>query len=172
VIGIDLVDRVLGAGQRFNLAILGGPPGGADALAERERERHNIVLVEPLPMGIWEDEREHDEMLARVAQARPNLVLVGLGAPRQELLADALRPYINGPVLCCGNSIAVLAGTCRRAPAVARRFGLEWLFRLFQSPRRLGPRYLAGAAWFVWIAVCETADRIRGSGHAPRRLGR
>ena len=172
VIGIDLVDRVLGAGQRFNLAILGGPPGAADALADRERDRHNIVLVELLPTGIWEDQREHDEMLARVAQAQPNLVLVGLGAPRQELLADALRPHIHGPVLCCGNSIAVLAGTSRRAPVVARRFGLEWMFRLFQSPRRLGPRYLAGAMWFVWIVACETARRVRGSGRAARRLGR
>jgi len=172
VIGIDLVDRVLGSGQRFNLAILGGPPGGADALADRERWRHNVVLVEPLAMGIWEDQHELDAMLARVGQARPNLVLVGLGAPRQELLADELRPYINGPVLCCGNSIAVLAGTCRRAPAVARRFGMEWLFRLFQSPRRLGPRYVAGAVWFLWIAACETVDRMRGSGQAPRRLGR
>jgi len=172
VIGIDLVDRVLGSGQRFNLAILGGPPGAADALADRERDRHNIVLVELLPMGIWEDQREHDEMLERVAEARPSLVLVGLGAPRQELLADALRPHISGPVLCCGNSIAVLAGTSRRAPVVARRFGLEWLFRLFQSPRRLGPRYLAGAMWFLWIAACETADRMRGSGHAPRRRAR
>jgi N-acetylglucosaminyldiphosphoundecaprenol N-acetyl-beta-D-mannosaminyltransferase len=161
VIGIDLVERVLSFGQRFDLAILGGPPGAGEALADRERERHNIALVEPLPVGIWEDQRQHDEMLERVAHARPNLVLVGLGAPRQELLADELRPYVNGPVLCCGNSIAVLGGTCRRAPAAARRFGLEWLFRVFQSPRRLGPRYLAGAVWFVWIAMCETVDRIR-----------
>src|SRR3954447_15714656 len=169
VIGIDLVDRVLSFGQRFNLAILGGPPGAADALADCERGRHNIVLVEPLPTGIWDDEREQDEMLERVALARPNLVLVGLGAPRQELLADALRPHINGPVICCGNSISVLAGTSRRAPAVARRVGLEWSFRLFQSPRRLGPRYLAGAVWFVWIAACETVGQVRESGHAPRR---
>jgi N-acetylglucosaminyldiphosphoundecaprenol N-acetyl-beta-D-mannosaminyltransferase len=172
VIGIDLVDRVLGCGQRFNLAILGGSPGAAEALATCERWRHNVVLVEPLPVGIWEDEHEYGEMLDRVGLARPNLVLVGLGAPRQELLADALRPYINGPVICCGNTIAVLAGTSRRAPAVTRRVGLEWLFRMFQSPRRLGPRYLAGAAWFVWITACEMALRVRRSGQAPRRLGR
>jgi N-acetylglucosaminyldiphosphoundecaprenol N-acetyl-beta-D-mannosaminyltransferase len=160
VIGIDLVDRVLGAGVRFDLAIMGGPPGAGELLAERERVRHNVVLIEPLPVGIWEDQDEYDAMLARVARAQPNLVLVGLGAPRQEVLSDALRACIRGPVIGCGNSIAVLAGTSRRAPAVARRFGLEWLFRLFQSPRRLGPRYLAGAVWFMWVAACETIDRL------------
>jgi UDP-N-acetyl-D-mannosaminuronic acid transferase (WecB/TagA/CpsF family) len=55
---------------------------------------------------------------------------------------------------------------------VARRVGLEWLFRLFQSPRRLGPRYLAAAVWFMWIVAFETVGRMRGSGHASRRRGR
>ena len=156
------------AGHRFNLAIMGGPPGAAQALADLEEGRHNVVLVEPLPMGIWEDQRSYAQVLERVAQARPNLVLVGLGAPRQELLAHALRPHVDGPVICCGNTIAVLAGTARRAPAVARRAGLEWSFRLVQSPRRLGPRYLAGAVWFMWVAACETLVRARRSGRALR----
>jgi N-acetylglucosaminyldiphosphoundecaprenol N-acetyl-beta-D-mannosaminyltransferase len=161
VIGIDLTDAVLQAGAALDVAILGGPPGAAEALAERESERNNVVLVEPLEAGIWEQPDEYGAMLERLAAAAPNLVLLGVGAPRQEILADALRPYIRGPVLCCGATIPVLAGTVRRAPSLMRRVGMEWVFRLFQSPRRLGPRYLRGAGVFSRIACRELGYRVR-----------
>lgn len=161
VIGIDLTDAVLQSGARLDVAILGGPPGAADALGERESERHNVVLVEPLPPEIWDEPAEYGAMLERVAAAAPNLVLLGVGAPRQEILADALRPYIRGPVLCCGATIPVLAGSVRRAPWLMRRLGVEWMFRLVQSPRRLGPRYLRGAGAFARIAARELGFRVR-----------
>ena len=161
VIGVDLTDTVLGAGVRLDVAILGGPPGAAEELAEREGTRHNLVLVEPLPTDMWEQPGEYIDMLHRVAAAAPNLVLLGVGAPRQEILADALRPYVRGPILCCGATIPVLSGSVRRAPRWMRRTGLEWAFRLLQSPRRLGPRYLRGAGWYVHIAGRELRLRMR-----------
>ena len=161
VIGIDLTESVLHAGVPLDLAILGGPPGTAEALAEQESGRHNLVLVEPLPAQIWECPEEYDAMVERVAAAAPTLVLLGVGAPRQEILADALRPYVRGPIICCGATIPVLAGSVRRAPAPMRRMGMEWAFRLLQSPRRLGPRYVYGAGVFARIAVRELAYRVR-----------
>jgi len=172
VIGIDLTDAVLHAGVRLDIAILGGPPGAAEALGEHEGDRHNLVLVEPLPPEIWEQPDEYRAMLERVAAAAPTLVLLGVGAPRQEILADELRPYVRGPILCCGVTIPVLAGSVRRAPRLMRRVGMEWAFRLILSPRRLGPRYLRGAGWFVRIAGRELRFRIRHtlrhSAQAPR----
>ena len=161
VIGIDLVDQVLAGGTRLRLAILGGPPGTADAVAAREGGRHEIAIVEPLPVGLWEQPEALEEMFQRVALARPNLVLIGLGVPKQELLADQLRPYVVGPILCCGAAIPVLGGQTRRAPKLVRQMGVEWAFRIFQEPVRMAPRYMTTGTWFVRVMAREMSHRRR-----------
>jgi len=111
-------------------------------------------LVEILP------QRGTRAARVRLAAARPNLVLVGLGVPKQELLADRLRPYVAGPVLCCGATIPVLAGAVRRAPAPVRRFGVEWAYRIGQSPVRMAPRYVRTGSWFFWTLAREMTLRL------------
>ena len=166
VIGIDLVDTVLRRDTRLRLAILGGPPGSAEALAERERARHDIVRIEPMPAGVWDTPGERAAILDRVREARPNLVLIGLGAPRQELFAEELRPVVRGPILCCGAAIPVLGGHVRRAPGVVRTIGMEWAFRTAQSPARLGPRYMRSAWWYTRVLGGElTARAALGRSH-------
>jgi N-acetylglucosaminyldiphosphoundecaprenol N-acetyl-beta-D-mannosaminyltransferase len=163
VIGIDLVQAALDAGIRLRLAILGGPPGAAEALAERHRDRHDIAIIEPLPPHRWDTPEERRSLRARVAAAKPNLVLIGLGVPRQELLAEHLRPHVQGPILCCGSSIPVLSGQIRRAPRMVRRIGMEWAFRILQSPVKHGPRYLRTGTWFVLLTVREAFKRVTGA---------
>jgi N-acetylglucosaminyldiphosphoundecaprenol N-acetyl-beta-D-mannosaminyltransferase len=92
--------------------------------------------------------------VARIAEARADLVLVALGSPKQELfihqVAGRLRPSV---LLGVGASLDFVAGAARRAPRWMSRVGLEWLFRLAQEPRRLGPRYLARDPKFVWMVA-------------------
>jgi N-acetylglucosaminyldiphosphoundecaprenol N-acetyl-beta-D-mannosaminyltransferase len=160
VIGIDLVDRVLQSDVPMRIAILGGPPGTADAMAERERDRHEIAIVEPLPVGLWDAPDELQAMYARVARAQPNLVLIGLGVPKQEMLADALRPHVCGPILCCGAAVPVLGGYIRRAPKITRTLGIEWAFRIVQEPVRMFPRYVVTGSWFARVMVREIVHRV------------
>jgi exopolysaccharide biosynthesis WecB/TagA/CpsF family protein len=160
VIGIDLVDTVLRGERGFRLAILGGPPGSAQALADRESGRHEIVQVESLPAGEWDTSEQRAEILERTRRAAPNLVLVGLGAPRQEVFAEQLRPVVRGPVVCCGATIPVLGGHVRRAPGVVRSVGMEWAFRTAQSPVRLGPRYVRSAWWYSRVFGRELTTRV------------
>src|SRR5262249_11847042 len=79
-----------------------------------------------------------DAIVARVADARPDIVLVGLGAPKQELWIEQnierLRPAV---LVAIGAGIDFEAGMLRRAPQWMSRVGLEWLYRLAQDPRRL-----------------------------------
>lgn len=155
VIGIDLVQAALEAGVRLRVAILGGPPGAAEAMAAHQRQRHDIVLIEPLPMHRWDTPEERRALEQRVTAAQPNLVLIGLGVPRQEILADALRSAVVGPILCCGSTIPVLGGHIRRAPRLIRQIGMEWAFRTLQSPIKLGPRYARTGTWFVILTLRE-----------------
>jgi N-acetylglucosaminyldiphosphoundecaprenol N-acetyl-beta-D-mannosaminyltransferase len=155
VAGIDLVDSVLAAGRPLRVAILGGPPGAADGLARRCGRAHDVCMVDELPKGCWEADDALEALRARLRRARPNLTLVGLGPPRQELLAESLRSVVSGPILCCGASIEVLAGMTPRAPEYLQRVGLEWAFRLALEPRRLFRRYVLSGGCFLRVLVRE-----------------
>jgi N-acetylglucosaminyldiphosphoundecaprenol N-acetyl-beta-D-mannosaminyltransferase len=86
-------------------------------------------------------------MLAEINSDGPCLCLVALGAPKQEefaALGRTLAPQAG--FACVGAGVDFLSGHQHRAPAWARRFALEWLWRTLQSPKRMAPRYLACAA--------------------------
>jgi N-acetylglucosaminyldiphosphoundecaprenol N-acetyl-beta-D-mannosaminyltransferase len=85
-----------------------------------------------------------------VTAAEPDLVLVGLGFPRQEKLMEQLRAALPGAwYLACGGGIAMAAGAVPRAAPLMQRLGLEWLHRLALEPRRLAGRYLRDDLRFV-----------------------
>ncbi|MFN2488285.1 MAG: WecB/TagA/CpsF family glycosyltransferase [Actinomycetota bacterium] len=159
VAGVDLVDTVLSSAERLRVAVLGGPPGAAERFAERFGDRHDMVLCDPLRKGTWNQPKERESLRSAVAAAQPNLILIGLGPPRQEMLADDLRRSVAGPIIGCGATIEFLAGMRRRAPRWLQRLRLEWAFRLAIEPRRLGGRYLRSGARFLVTLLREMRRR-------------
>jgi N-acetylglucosaminyldiphosphoundecaprenol N-acetyl-beta-D-mannosaminyltransferase len=137
--------------------LLGAAPGVADrAAANIEARWPGVEVVGTLspPLGFERDPAENNRILAAVAEAQPDVLLVGLGAPKQELWIHAHADRLQAKVaLCIGATIDFLAGEKRRAPQWMRRAGLEWLHRLSTEPRRLAKRYLRDAWIFpqlVW----------------------
>lgn len=160
VAGVDLVDQVISQTRvPMRIAILGGPPGAAVALAGRVSAMHDVVLVDELPKGTWDTPSGLARLQAAVAGAAPTLTLVGIGAPRQELLADALRPALSGPAIGCGAAIEMLAGLRPRAPRLVQASRLEWAFRLALEPRRLLPRYWVAGRAFVEVVIRDAKAR-------------
>jgi N-acetylglucosaminyldiphosphoundecaprenol N-acetyl-beta-D-mannosaminyltransferase len=155
IAGVDVVEGLLRAPVRLRVAILGGAPGVAELLADRFRHEHDTVFVDPLPMGEWQADEYQKRMRSTLAKARPNLVLIGIGAPRQELLSDSLRRIVSGPIIGCGQTVDVLGGARPRAPRFLQAVGLEWCFRMAMEPRRLGGRYLTAGAGFVGVLARE-----------------
>jgi N-acetylglucosaminyldiphosphoundecaprenol N-acetyl-beta-D-mannosaminyltransferase len=99
-------------------------------------------------------------LAADVRESRADVVWVGIGAPKQEVLAHQLRKLRAAPMIACiGATFDFVAGSKTRAPAWLRAAGLEWLYRLAQEPRRLWRRYLIGNASFVSAVV---VDALRG----------
>jgi exopolysaccharide biosynthesis WecB/TagA/CpsF family protein len=78
----------------------------------------------------------------RIKASGARLVLVGLGCPRQEVFAYAMRPLLDMPLLAVGAAFDYHAGQLRRPPAWMQKRGLEWLWRLGLEPGRLWKRYL------------------------------
>jgi N-acetylglucosaminyldiphosphoundecaprenol N-acetyl-beta-D-mannosaminyltransferase len=98
----------------------------------------------------------------RINADRPDVVWVGIGAPRQEQWMARMRPLIEAPVLAgVGAAFDFIAERKRQAPAWMQRAGLEWLFRLSQDPLRLAPRYLRYNPEFV-AAFARQYIRERG----------
>ena len=155
VAGSDLFPRVceLAARRGYRLFFLGGRPGAASRAAERLRARHpaiRIVGTYAPPYGFEGDPRENATIAAMVADAHPDVLFVGLGAPKQEKWMARMRPRLEPPVLVgVGAAFDFIAGLKRQAPPWMQRRGLEWAFRLSQEPLRLLPRYLRYNPAFV-----------------------
>ena len=161
VAGIDLLDRLAERGVRegWRFYFLGGQPEVARAAADRLIERHPGMCVAGCRDGYF---REDAEVVAQVRQAAPQVLLVGLGSPRQELWARRHAAELGVPVtIGVGGSFDVLAGRLQRAPVWMRRTGLEWLYRLVTQPARLiRMLVLPHFAWII-LTTSPRADRSR-----------
>jgi N-acetylglucosaminyldiphosphoundecaprenol N-acetyl-beta-D-mannosaminyltransferase len=154
VAGSDLVPELFSEACRQHTAVrvylLGGAPGVAQRAAEIIETTWpsiEVVGVASPPLGFDRDAGQNADLVAHINACQPNLLLVGLGAPKQELWIHRHHTEMTVPVaLCIGATIDFLAGERSRAPRWMRRAGLEWLFRVLLEPRRLARRY-ARDAW-------------------------
>ncbi|MDG4762968.1 WecB/TagA/CpsF family glycosyltransferase [Solwaraspora sp. WMMD406] len=85
---------------------------------------------------------EEVEIADRIRASGARLVLVGLGCPRQEVFAYAMRPLLDMPLMAVGAAFDYHAGLLRKPPSWMQRYGLEWLWRLGLEPKRLWRRYV------------------------------
>ena len=159
--GSDLVSPLmeLAEARGFRVYLLGGAEGVASLAALNLQRKHPRLVIAGTAsprVDLREPASRRQGIIDDIRRAAPDLVLVALGAPKQELwihqAAEALRPAV---LLGVGASIDFLAGTARRAPAWISAAGLEWLYRLVQEPRRLWRRYLVQDPKFLSIFVGE-----------------
>lgn len=100
------------------------------------------------------------ETTEAIRRAKPDIILVALGMPKQEIWMEAARNYgVGGLCLGIGGSLEVIGGQRRTPPEWVNRGGLEWGFRLAQEPRRLWRRYLLRDPWFFFWAVRRRLTR-------------
>jgi N-acetylglucosaminyldiphosphoundecaprenol N-acetyl-beta-D-mannosaminyltransferase len=106
---------------------------------------------------------EERDMIRRMNAAKPDIIWVGLGAPKQDRWMAAYRDRLNAPVLIgVGAAFDFMAGTIRRAPRFVQQSGFEWVYRVLQEPGRLSERYLKSNSWFAWLLLEEKWQRRTG----------
>jgi N-acetylglucosaminyldiphosphoundecaprenol N-acetyl-beta-D-mannosaminyltransferase len=159
--GVDLTWEMLGALDRAGLTLflLGGSRtevAGARRAIEGRLPQLRIVGAHPGHFVLRGP--ENDEVISQVSDVAPDVLLVGMGFPRQEIwIAENLDRLNVRVAVAEGGSFTFIAGAVSRAPGWMRRAGLEWLFRLARQPWRL--RRQLALPVFVWLVLRERLSR-------------
>mgnify|MGYP002553157088 CR=1 FL=1 len=151
VAGIDFAANLLGVLEETGgrLYLLDGKPGIAEQAAENMKKTHPKLCICGTADGYFRDEAP---VIEKINAARPDVLFVCLGAPKQECFMHDHRAELNVRLMIgLGGSLDGFAGTVRRAPKWMIRLQLEWLYRLLREPSRIGrmmrlPKFVF-AAW-------------------------
>ncbi|MFO1338052.1 MAG: WecB/TagA/CpsF family glycosyltransferase [Burkholderiaceae bacterium] len=166
ITGSDLMPaycRRHAANPAVRVFLLGAAPG----VAQRARERINAMAGRELVVGALgpsmrfvDDPAEIEAALALVRASGATALMVGLGAPKQEIWLARHRAALPGVrvLMGVGATIDYEAGEVRRAPVWMRRLGLEWAYRVLSEPRRYGLRYLRNARFLWWMAQARAGQ--------------
>jgi len=153
VSGVDMVEQLVekSAANKNRIYFLGAAPGIAaaarDALAKKYKGA-NIVGVQD---GFFDD-AQIKLVVEKARDAKPDILFVAMGIPKQEKFIRDHMYEIGAPVnMGVGGSFDVLSGTVKRAPAWMQRLQLEWLWRLIQNPKKW--RKVAALPKFWWLVV-------------------
>lgn len=161
VYGPDLMLALckLSAQKGYRHYFYGGAAGIAELLAQRLQSRYPGLPVAGTysppyrPMTF----QEESHILEQINQAKPDIIWVGLGTPKQDLWVANHRDQLTASVLIAvGAAFDFHTGRLPQAPKWMQRSGLEWLFRLLQEPRRLWHRYLVYNPLFILLILAQS----------------
>jgi N-acetylglucosaminyldiphosphoundecaprenol N-acetyl-beta-D-mannosaminyltransferase len=163
VAGINLMTEMLRRGHEcgYRVYCLGATEEVVGLAVRRISTDHPGVRVVGAHHGYFRPEDEAAIADAIVA-AKPDILLVAMSSPRKERFLARWGTALGVPVCHgVGGSFDILSGKVRRAPVSWQRLGLEWLYRVKQEPRRLGPRYVITNSVFCVLVLSALVRRWR-----------
>jgi N-acetylglucosaminyldiphosphoundecaprenol N-acetyl-beta-D-mannosaminyltransferase len=146
-----------------SLYLLGADPTLARTAADRLRRWYPRLRIAGSHHGYAGlDSPQNERVIEDINAADPDIVLVGMGTPKQELWIDRYADRVDADVLwTVGALFDYIAGRVPRAPRWLADNGLEWIFRLAIEPHRMWRRYLLGNPAFLWMVAEEARARRR-----------
>ncbi len=155
--GTDLIPRIVDLYEGHNAALLGtGQPYlGRSARAVRQKGGLPVLLLNGF---------QKDEFYLKAARKnQASLIILAMGMPKQERVAALLAKNLDYPclIICGGAILDFMGGKVARAPAIFRRLGMEWFYRLIHEPKRLFRRYVLGNFAFLFRGLVLTVSRDR-----------
>lgn len=164
VTGVDSFQSLCGlaANHGLHVFLLGGRPNAANLAADALKKRSPELRVTTYcpPFGFENSAQGLEETAKAIRAAKPHMLFVALGAPKQEYWIHEHGLQLSVPILMgVGGTFEMVAGIVGRAPLWMQRTGLEWLYRLCVEPRRMWRRYLIGNLVFAGIIARQFARR-------------
>ncbi|MBW3084585.1 N-acetylglucosaminyldiphosphoundecaprenol N-acetyl-beta-D-mannosaminyltransferase [Austwickia sp. TVS 96-490-7B] len=164
--GTDLFPRLCrrAVAEGISLYLLGARPGVAAQAAEEMRRRFPELLIAGTRSGYFAPEEE-PQVIEEINASGAEILLVAMGAPRQELWLARVLPSLQVRVaMGVGGLFDFYSGRIPRAPLWVREIGMEWVWRLGQEPQRMWRRYLVGNPLFLY-RVWQDRAPTTGKGH-------
>jgi glycosyltransferase, WecB/TagA/CpsF family len=146
--GSDLVPELckIASEKGYSIFIVGGKEGIADKAKknlEKDLPQIKVVGMYSPPFGFEKNYEELNKINKMISSFHPDIVIACFGCPKQEKwIYENYKKYDAIISICAGATVDFLAGNVTRAPKWMREWGLEWMYRLLQEPKRLFKRYL------------------------------
>lgn len=159
VSGSDLFPNVckLAAENSYSMFLLGAAEGVAERAARNLLNKYDGLKISGTyspSYGFEKSEEEIEKIIKIINNSKPDILAVGLGAPKQEKFIYKYKDRLNVPIsLAIGASIDFEAGNIRRAPKWMQRCGLEWFYRFIKEPKRMFKRYFIDDVKIIKILI-------------------
>lgn len=161
VAGVDLFHRLnaMAEKERFPVYYLGAEEFVVAKTSKIMAKLHPELLLAGYHHGyFWDNEKE---VVDDIRKSGARLLFVAIMSPKKEIFIDKWKKDLGVDfVMGVGGTFDVVAGKVQRAPVWMQRYGLEWLFRVIQEPRRMWRRYLVTNFKFVWLVLVSKFGRI------------
>jgi N-acetylglucosaminyldiphosphoundecaprenol N-acetyl-beta-D-mannosaminyltransferase len=155
-LAMDLIQRM--AQQNMSIFLLGAKEGVAERAAERLAQVAPGLSIAGTQHGYFETSEE-SAIAANIAQAQPDMLLVGMGYPKQEMFIGSYRGQLHVPLMIgAGGALEVIAGDKRRAPRWMQRAGMEWAYRSMADLSRY--KRLGVLPAFIGLVLRETMGEV------------
>ncbi len=167
LLGFDVPDNVNGTDlfpmicqKKYSIFMLGAAPGVAQQAIENASAQFPNPNFIGASHGYFSEEYTEEMAIEQINAAKPDILLVGLGVPRQEKWIVEHRDALNcGAAIAVGGLLDFISGRIPRAPLWMRKHGMEWCYRLYQEPVRLFKRYVIGNPLFLMRVLIEKYKR-------------
>jgi N-acetylglucosaminyldiphosphoundecaprenol N-acetyl-beta-D-mannosaminyltransferase len=172
VTGIDLCWEVLKlcAAEGFRPFLLGATPAVLSRSTDVIAANFPTIQIAGVKDGYFRPEDE-GEVVRQIVNSKADCLFIAMPTPRKERFLAAHRDCLGVPfIMGVGGSLDVIAGQVRRAPRIIQSMGLEWLYRVYQEPRRMWWRYVKTNTIFAGILIRGMVDQFRAGARRPSRL--
>jgi N-acetylglucosaminyldiphosphoundecaprenol N-acetyl-beta-D-mannosaminyltransferase len=151
--GTDLIPRLFNDLKQLKVFLLGGKPGVVEKVKVNLENKFPSINIVGYMHGYFSDEKE---ICNEMSKCNPDIILVAMGVPLQEKLIQKNKDKINTKLFIgVGGLFDFIAGINKRAPKCMRKLGLEWIYRIYQEPKRMWKRYIIGGPVFFYHAFKE-----------------
>lgn len=166
ITGMDLLPEIVSLcnNHQFTIFLLGASPGVGDKLSEVIINKYpncKVVGVYVPPFMETFTTLENDKMIQAINEVAPDVLLVSLTAPKQDIWIAQNKSNLNAKLMVgIGGAFEVMAGLSKRAPRWMQKSGLEWFYRFIQEPKRLFRRYFIEAPQFIPLIIKQKIGRL------------
>lgn len=157
VTGIDLMQNLvkMAAKNQYKVFFLGAEEVVVKKVLAYYEEKYSNEMIAGYHNGYY-DKKDEGKVANQIAHSGAHILFVAISSPAKELFLNKYKNIIDIPfIMGVGGSFDVIAGKVSRAPIWMQRYGLEWLFRLLQEPRRMWKRYFYTNAVFLFLVLQE-----------------